>query len=94
MDRFKELFWVIFTEHAIFQVVIYSVVIAITSLVIFNSGFGFVDSVFYGLIWPLMLKTLSLLSSAFKAWYIIKKCKEDDFYFKQTYREWTGKHYF
>lgn len=91
MSRFKGLFWVIFTEHFAVQVFMYLAMLLTPMIVFLINNYSMYDSFIYGLIIPVAMKSLSAVSSAFKAWFIIKRCNSGDCRFIDTYKEWTGK---
>lgn len=90
---FKELFWKVFTEHVLVQAIMYVSLFLVTTLAFLHGGNEFDDSALYGLILPFGIKSLSALSSLFKAWFIIMMCKKGDSCFLKTYTEGTGKQF-
>ena len=93
MIKIKRLFWEIFTEHAGVQVLMYSVMFLFSLILFLHNGYSSSDSFVYGLIIPVGMKSISLVSSLFKACFIIKKCNEGNTAFKKIYKEWTGEIY-
>ena len=93
MSKFKGLFWVIFTEHLAVQIFMYSAMFLVPTIVFWVNNYSLYDSFIYGLIMPVGMKSLSVISSAFKACMIIMGCNRGDCRFIGIYKEWTGKDY-
>lgn len=89
--RFKRLFWVILTEHAIVQVFMYAFLFLAPTAILLAGKCSFLASVCFGLIIPITVKLMSVFSSLLKAWYIIKRCNEGSSEFMVIYKDWTGK---
>ncbi len=92
-DDFKHLFWLIFTEHAGLQLCIYLSMVFVIPVVGALVGHSFISLLWMSCALASAMKLLSALSSSFKSFLIISRCKKGDHRFLTTYKEWTGNHY-
>lgn len=93
-DKFKELYLAIAFEHIMIQVFIGLMVVFVWPIVAYTFGgvdlkYAFVFCAFF----YLLFKCLGFVIDALKAYWILKRCKEGDAWWLETYREWIGRDY-